>query len=407
MFRLQNIVIASLLLLGCAWADDTGFSSIWIDDSATVTEEAVAKTISDTTAQNPNPDHLVVLIHGFAVPRADSTVEYGIVSERIRKEYAKHGKSVAIVGIQWDSAVSLNLFSLPGKYHHKTLLSRKTGRFGARHTLLELQKHFPNAQISIMAHSMGCEVAAAATNPTMKFDKVTDELGAYRPDESVSLDGMVLCGADLNYDAAAHGGTSVNFQHGKMMYMTMSEVLGNDRDKILDLRRLLGGRALGSAFPKMTEQQYDGILGSRRIIFDNKQIPLEHFMLKYYSEWRLARIIPSLISYGDPQAPVSEDLAAINEVMDAPNTVEALAPYLNGKTFSSTLYAVWRLEHLLCGGSQHLADGYFSRLARVAKSTPRKVLYGRSESPCEQVKQGIFPSEEMMERAGAPSWARR
>lgn len=407
MLRLQSILLASLLLCCCAWADESSFSSIWIDGSATVTEEALAQTMSDTAAQNPNPDHLIVLIHGFAVTRAGSTAEYGVVSERIHKEFAKQGKSVAIVGIQWDSAVGGFIFSLPGKYHQKTLLARKTGRFGARHTLLELQKHFPNAHLSIMAHSMGCEVAAAATNPTMKFDKVTDSLGSYQPDGDVVLNGMVLCGADLEYDATVRGGTSVNFQHGNLIYMTMSEILGNDRDKILDLRRLLGGRALGSAFPKMSEKQYDAILGTRRIIFDNKRIPLEHFMLKYYSEWRLSRIIPSLICYVDPQAPISEDLAAITEVMDAPKNVDSLAPYLNSENFSASLYATWRLEHLLCGGSEHLADGYLEGLAKVLKSTPRKVLYGREESPCEQVKQGIFPSEKMMERAGAPSWARR
>ena len=396
------------LLLNCAVsADDSTFGHVWIGEDATVSEEEVVTALNTVAADEPNPDHIVVLIHGFATPRASSSHQFTILAERIKAEYAKHGKTVGILGVQWDYQVSGFIFKLPGAYHRKTLLARKVGRFGTRRLMLALKERFPNSHVNIMAHSMGCEVAAAAGNPTLKFDKVTDSLGAFEPDRSLRVNGTVLCGADLEYDVTVKGGDSVRFQHGNLIYMTLSQPLGHDRDKILDLRRLLGGRALGSTFPRMTEAQYDKALGSRKLILDNKRIPLDHHMLEYYSEWRLARIIPSLIYYADNQAPISPDAAAIAEVMDASNTVEALSPFLNSQNATTLVYAVWRIEHLLCGGSQHLADGYFTHIGKLLKTVPRKVTYARPSSPCEQVKRGLFPTEAMMERAGAPSWAHR
>ncbi len=94
--------------------------------------------------------------------------------------------------------------------------------------------------------------------------------------------------------------------------------------------------------------------------------------------------------------------------MDAPNEEEVLVKFLDFPQASSAIvYAVWRLEHLLCEGSAHFADEYLTSVMTVLKNKPRHLRRYHHQSPCELVKRGIFPTEQMLERAGAPAWAER
>jgi hypothetical protein len=411
--RLMNVfricLLLLLLLTTSAPGQETGFVPVWIDNQAVLEDDVVEGFVDQVEAKNSSPDHIVVLVHGFATPRASSTRQYTLLSERIRNEFAKHNQSVEIVGVQWHSKIEGIIFALPGEYKKKTVLARKVGRFGVRHLLLKLKERFPDSNLNIMAHSMGCEVTAAAMNSHMEFDEVTNSIGAYSPDSRLKLNGAALCGSDLDYDVTTRGhNQQLSIDGGKVLYLTLSQALGHRRDKVLELRSIIRGRALGSAFPRMTEKQYDNVLSKQMLILDNTNIPLSHSFVKYYDEWRLSQIIPTLIYYSSPDSmEPPPNVAIVQEVMSAPNTMEDLLPFVESDNISSMIYAMWRLEHLNCGGSQHLADGYLEGLVKTLRSTPRKVRRDQADSSCQTVKRELFPTEIMFERAGAPSWAHR
>ena len=169
--------IATLIFFGAlhpALADEVPFFPVWIDGSADLSSEATSALVDEFAEANPDPEHIVVWIHGFATTRDDSDKQFGVLTKRLAESFAKFGRRPAVVGIQWDSAASFNLFSIIPQYHGKTLLARKTGRHGARRFLLALQQRFPDAKITLMGHSMGCEVAMAAVRPTVDFGKNDD-----------------------------------------------------------------------------------------------------------------------------------------------------------------------------------------------------------------------------------------
>ena len=205
----------------------------------------------------------------------------------------------------------------------------------------------------------------------------------------------------------------------------------------------------GSAFPHMTEQQYDSIFSRRAVFFDQRDIPQGHEFVRYFSEARLGRILAAAVWIGDhpaegalaaagptlsvpvvrPEAargfvgplPESEpaqvgpklvevpepaDLSDLDKVLAAPNRIEELLPWLEAPNSSAQLYALWRLERILCGGSKHFADETLDKITRLLRSKPRLVWTERETSPCESVRRGYWPSEALMTKAGAPAWSR-
>ncbi len=257
-----------------------------------------------------------------------------------------------------------------------------------------------------MAHSMGCEVSVAAGSPELKFGDVTDSLGAFEPEKEIQVNALVLAGSDLDYDAGYKGRYNADFHRVGLLWMTMSRLYRRERDKVLDIRALIRGKAQGSTFPRMTAAQYEALFTGRKAVFDNESIPPTHDFLKYYDEARVARLVASMVYRADPTAvPKPADLEVIDEVMDAQAQVEALVPFLDSRQFSGTVYSLWRIEGLLGDGSRHFEDEYLSHIGDVAMDCPRSLRQRPYDSPCETVKRGYWPTPKALARAGAPEWA--
>lgn len=403
----MRILCIFLLLIGLALAQGAP-TLVWIDQTTRLTDDAINTALSQLAAQTPNPSHIVVLVHGFDVPREDSQAQFTTVAQRLQAAFAKAGQpNVAVLGVQWDSAVDAGLFSMEDAYNQKTLQSRATGRFGLRQLLIAVEKRFPGVPLDLMAHSMGCELAAAALRPDMKFDPTTDALGAFEPKTDFAINSFVMCGSDLDYDAAYKGDLAPKPQPVKLMWMTISPYLGeHEQDRVLKLRALIRGAAAGSVLPEFTELQWNGLTQGQRVLFDNVAIPTDHAYLSYYGEDRINRIVPNVIYKADPkgrQAP--PELASIAAVMAQPSLVNLLTPFLDSQDLSTKIYALYRLECLLCGGPKHLANEYLSNEFKKMRDRPKLVRQDCKDSPCQVMKQGFWPTEAEFTRAGAPKWA--
>jgi alpha/beta hydrolase family protein DUF900 len=401
-----TVCLGLLAHLGPLAADELPFFPVWIDGGAKLTAEATETLVQDFAQANPDPEHIVVWIHGFATTRADSTKEYTVLAERLNKTFDKVGVTrPAIVGIQWDSAAKLSIFTIIGQYDHITRRARETGRFGARRFLLALQERFPQAKISIMAHSMGCEVTLAALRPKVDFGK-KDKENAFEPDAPLTLFAASLLGADLDYDIAAKSRLPLKSHGIHLLWLTQDSLFRrDDQDKVLSLRAIISGKALGAAFPLMTEEQYDSLLGRRAMVFDKRDIPRYHRFLLYYDQERIEHIVRGILVKAGASIEPPEELAEIDAVMEAPNEVEALVPFLDAPLFSGQVYAIWRLEHLLGAGSSNFANGALQRVATAIYHRPKVIHKLRKDSPSPSVQKGLWPTEEGLARAGAPQWA--
>jgi hypothetical protein len=386
------------------------FSSLWADKTATVTPEAVAATIEGIKKQQADPEHIVLFVHGFDVARDSSTEAFDALASRLATEFAKTNSRVAYAGMQWDSLADGGIFDLPGQYFAKVPLARSVGRGPARQLLLEIQKAFPKARITVMAHSMGCELTAAASVPELTYtDGAEQFVETYQPDKDIYLHMVVLCGSDLDYDIWSKGKVSARDQEHarmKMMWSTVAPYNG-EGDKVLTLRGRVRGRAGGSAFPALTLEQLETVLTNRRVIFDGENIPEDHHFSLYYNEARLQRIVPTMLYVANPKGPMPNDMAEVANVMAAPNDLNSLIGYLDGPLYGSRYYALWRLEHLNCGDARHMSDGTLEKIGRMLKDKPQKIWREAPKSECITVKKEQFPSEKMMTKAGAPPWARK
>lgn len=403
-------VLASLTLLAClmlgAWAQ-TPYVPVWVDSSGKLSDQAVADVVAQVAAENPNPDHIVVIVHGFATDRETSTEQYNTIGPRFKAAFDKLGKKAVVVGFQWDSAVQGGLLSMEGEYFDMIPRAHVTGRNALRQVLLALQQKFPKAALNIAGHSMGCEVSAAAVVPELKFSEEDPQGEVYQPGQDIHLNTATLAGSDLDYDIWFKGGVPARADKHrcKFMWMTMSRILGDEQDEVLKMRSMVRGAASGGTFPLMTTQQYDTMFKNRAVVYDNQDIPTDHAFLKYYSDERLARIVPAAIYIADPGQPEPDELAELDTIVQAPDVENILLPMLDSPRLAGQVYALWRLEALECGGSQHLSDGYLMSIARKMRKTPRAIRGMRPDSECKAVQKGYWPTKKMMERAGAPEWA--
>lgn len=395
----------SLVLLLTLGAFAQGpYIPVWVDATGKLTEQQVADVVAQVKAADPDPQHIVVLIHGFATDQATSTEQYNTLGPRFTDAYTKGGRRVAVVGIQWDSAVDAGLLGMEGAYWDMIPRAHLVGRNGVRQVLIALQQAFPRAALDIDAHSMGCEVTAAALAPEIKFSE--DDKGGeiYQPGTAIYLNTTTLAGSDLDYDIFVKSGVQARSvdRRVKLMWMTMSRVLGDDQDKVLKLRAMTRGEAAGATFPKMTEQQYDTFFQERALVFDNTGIPKDHSFLTYFDEERLARTVPAAIFVADPTAPEPEELQELDAIIAGPALEKYFVPLLDSHRLATQAYALWRLEGINCGGSQHFADGYLIGLAKKMRMQPRSVSIARKDSPCKTVREGIWPTRTEMKNAGAP-----
>lgn len=379
------------------------FAPLWVDRTAVVTPEALSATVAAVKKQQADPQHVVLFIHGFDVKRDSSTVEFDALADRLHEQFQPSHDRVAYAGIQWESADDASVLKLANIYWQKISLARSVGRGPARQLLIALHKQFPKAHISVMAHSMGCEVAAAAVVPEIQYADQLPFVDTYQPTADVPLLLMALCGSDLDYDiwAKSHAQAKAVDQRTKLNWQTVAPYLGKG-DKVLAMRAKLRGLAAGSSFPKMTVEQLDGSCSRRHIVFDGEDIPTDHAFSKYYDSERLARIVPTIHWLVDPKLPTPREVSELDTILAAPNDVDSLAPFLDNGRYGTLFYTLWRLERLNCGDARHMTDSTLDEAARLLKDKPQMIFKLQQKTDCVTIKNGQFPTETMMTRHGAP-----
>ena len=391
------------------YLDPKNYSQLWVDKTAVVTPEAVAATVAGVKKQQANPDHIVVFIHGFDVKRNSSTAEFDGLASRLQTEFDSTRTRAAYAGIQWESASDQSVFQLANVYWQKISVARSTGRGPARELLLALQKEFPKAHISLMAHSMGCEVAAAALVPEIEYADQVPFVPTFEPGTEVKLNMVALCGSDLDYDiwSKSRADARAQNQRANLNWQTISPYEKGKKDKVLSYRARLRGKAAGSAFPKMTLQQIDEQVGNRRILLDGRDIPTSHDFSKYYDQARLARMVPVMLYLVNPRLAKPPELAEVDQILMAPDDVNALLPYLDGPQVSTLFYALWKLERVNCGDARHMTDGTLEVATQLLREKPKMIWRVAPKSECATLKNEHYPTTNMMTRAGAPPRSRK
>jgi esterase/lipase superfamily enzyme len=377
---------------------------LWIGDNETggVSDADLKATLDQIEPENP--EDIVVLIHGFETSREESLAQYKILAPRIKEQFAKNGGPVAVVGVQWDSKAGGFILTLPWAYLDKAELAMKVGRMGVRQLLFALKERFPEARLTLLGHSMGCEVSGGALRPDWGDEAQPETV--FKPGEPIPMHGVVLLGSDLDYDAAYKGGVSATQAPPKLLWMTMSRVTVSrfEKDRVLQLRSLFRGKASGAAFPRMTEQQYDYLIKNRVVVFDNTDIPPTHHFLSYADETRLAQIAHALM-YKAGKASEPEMFQEMDQVLDGPGGVDGLTPWFAQPDLTPHIYALWRLEHEKCGGSTHLTDETLSEVARLVRPRPRQIRHLQANSRCVNLKDKNWPSQLVLDQFGAPEWS--
>jgi hypothetical protein len=410
---LQKVVrILWLLLVLLSWpVRATPFVSSWLGQGGLLSSAELDSLTAQIRACHQQPLHLVLLVHGYDTPKERSDQEFTQVAQLIDTQFQSAGQSVVVLGLQWESAVGgAGIPWQAGDAYLESLQrARRVGRKAVRQLSLHLKEQFPTTHFHLFAHSLGCEVSAAALFPTMLYKDDTPLVEPYAPERPLEVVLLALTGADLDYDCWYHSGLEFRSQKAsfRLLWQTVSGYLERGRDRVLQIRQVIRGMAAGSAFPRMTEAQYDNLFNNRAVVFDNREIPEGHALVDYFSAHRIARLVDTalyLSSADEINKPA--DLDEIDAVLQSPRTLEGLRKWLDHPASTVQLYALWRLENLLCGSSRHLADETLDQVTRLLRNTPRAVWGEREESPCQCIRQGLWPTEAQMTKAGAPAWSR-
>jgi len=207
---------------------------------------------------------------------------------------------------------------------------------------------------------------------------------------------MVLAGADLDRDLLFHNSGWEKGVLPRLLWLTRPE-FGGGRDEVLVLRKLArGAPALGNAGAQLRAEQFDALFSNRRLVFDTQAIPRNHLMIRYYDRARVDRLAQAAAHLRDPEKRESALLRDLQEVLTRRPTVATLTPYLASPETSVKLYALWRMEKLLCGGSGHLEDDYLVRVADLGRRRPRRLPEERRDSPCRTVREGYWPPADLI-----------
>ena len=405
----QNLACFFLLsvLPLSASAQPTGFVPAWLNDGSPISDSDLNTIVQSVGAQQANPDHIAIMIHGLGNTRDDSTSQFNALGPLLTAQYTAANKKVVVVGVQWDSGADMNLFNAEDVYLSMVGRARKTGHWPTRQVLLRLQQAYPKASFDIYAHSLGCEVTAACMVPQIEYTDDIAKSQAFEPTQNLHVNMITLAGSDLNYNvwSQSHVDALQKQPLVKKLWMTMSPYVGeDDQDQVLQLRAMVRGVAGGSAFPSMTKEQYKVLLGGNRLVIDNQDIPTDHAFLKYYNEARLTRVVPLAVHVADPSFPEPKEFDDLNMARKMPDQVAALQPYLDSPHLTTVMYTLWRMEQMLCGNNNHLGDGTIEKMARLLKNQPSLVRVERKSSPCKDLSNGYFPAENQLIRAGAPNW---
>ncbi len=399
--------LVALLLLLPALAQDAAVP-IWLGDGSLLSPADLEAALGRVLKNQPGPQHIVVLVHGYHTTREESAQQFQEIGRRFQSQYAACNENALVIGLQWESAIAGAGVPWEAEEAYLSMVgrARKVGHNAARQVLMRLAKQFPKADMSLYGHSLGCEVSAACLLPEINYGDDLEKSSAYLPQQDLSCLLISLVGSDLDYDVWYKSGLVFRDKkpRARMIYMTISPYLG-DRDKTLQVRQMSRGVAGGSAFPRMTVQQCDKVYKNRAIMFDNRGIPTNHSYTNYYGDERVSRLVSVARYLANPKkAPEPVELAEADKILKLPNTLEAIVPYLDSELISSQLYALWRVEQINCHGSIHMCDQTLGKLAGMLRNTPAKIKKERPHSACKTVQKGIWPTEKTMTRAGAPNW---
>ena len=117
--------------------------------------------------------------------------------------------------------------------------------------------------------------------------------------------------------------------------------------------------------------------------------------------------LTAAIYLANPSVPEPKELVDMDRVLMQPAQVSALLPYLDSQYLSAKFYALWRIEGIVDGGSQHFSDETIDKVDLLLRHQPRQVWKERVASKCKSIRSGYWPTEATMTRAGAPGWAKR
>ncbi|MBM3465185.1 MAG: alpha/beta hydrolase [Armatimonadetes bacterium] len=412
----RHLAILSILwVLACSAAradDQLPFVGVWIDGTAALSDADVNAAMDALAARESDPQQIVVLIHGFATPRADSTKQYTVMGQRALDAFQKYQTRTVVLGIQWDSMppaknwlkqvieATIGL-SDNNPYLQKVQLAREVGRNGGRHVMSAVRKRFPNANVNVFAHSLGTDVTAHILAPNYAGDATLPEGDIYAPGEWMSLNVVAFAGADLDFNLLYRNKRAVQqLGHGKLFWLTQGEAAGlSVEDSVLFLRSIIRGRAaLGDRYPVMHSRQIDVLCGTRRLVLDPKDIPADHDILKYYSAARINNLAQAAVAITN--AAVRDPLLdELSKVIEAPNDVKMLSEFFKSAVMSVQYYAFWRVETIICGRAVHLGDGTIASVAVQLRDNPRAInAEYRWRCPCEVVRRGIWPTGWMIQR---------
>lgn len=406
-----HLILIWIFLAISAWAQTPpGQVNVWLGDGTTFDGKAQAQALQQMKKVQPKPQHIVVLLHGYNVVQESSEEQYRELGDRIQKEMQKRSQRALVLGFQWQSAEPGNAVPWQAEETYLKALGRgrSLGRSAARQFLMAIQKQYPGVPVSILAHSMGCEVAIATFLPNIKYPDDVSVGPAFQPKQNFKPNLVALAGSDIDYDLWYQSGVELGAAGkplARMMWMTQSDYV-SDRDKALLVRQVARGQAGGTFFPRMTEKQYDLLFKSAAVMFDDEEIPMNHAFVSYYDEERLARVLPTAIYLSNPKSPKPTEFAEAEAILKLPNRAEVFKPWLSNDHLTAQMYALWRLENLFCGGSKHFADETLDKVARLLRNTPSVVWREQKNSPCRSIHEEYWPTEEQMTRAGAPRWAK-
>ncbi|MBM3462426.1 MAG: alpha/beta hydrolase [Armatimonadetes bacterium] len=400
-----------------ALAEELPFVPAWMDEGTKISDSAAQAAVDALAARDADPTNIAVLIHGFATPRADSTAQFTVIGNEVNQAFRARGQEVLVLGIQWDSNpgkmdkwlpqvaldTMLGIIGLASPsddpYIEKVHMARNVGRLGARQVLVRVRQRFPRAKLHFMAHSLGSEVTLHAVDPRFReHPEDGGPLPSYEPQVKLNPANIVLCGADLNYDLLYKSNVGADPDPGgyATLWLTVAPAMQNRFDLVLEFRRVLrGDAALGNKVPRMRVDQTDLMYGMRKIYFDTHDIPADHSILTYYNAKRVDRV-SELITWQNGGGPEPKDFKILDAIV-ASSDVPTLAANFNNLNLCVQLYALWRLDNLLCGSCMHFADGYTRSVAKAVEERPQAIPHIRETSPCRVVRSGLWPTNAMIQ----------
>jgi alpha/beta hydrolase family protein DUF900 len=370
---------------------DLGYHPVLLAKDGRAEAASLDGLIGSLRKEQPGPEQIVVMIHGFGTTLRGGIEDYQRLSKRLGGQGEAIGLRTALVGVHWESspgslgawfpqAVGHRLTSLLGMrkavnnpYLEKMRLARCTGRNGLRAVFFRLQDAFPAAKVHVLAHSMGAQAVVSAMAPDC-WEPGEKERSIEQRERTLRLGVVTLAGADIDCDVFCRDsqpGIREALAQAEVWWVT---VPGRGKaDGILELRRGAGrGDAVGNRGIELEREDLNNLLTRRGLVLDQGNVPVEHRMTDYYNERRLEGLAQSLLYLQDPAAPAGQKsiLASLDRILEADPGTLASEPKRDACV---SLYTDWRLDPGAGG-----VDGV--RIARDKRSPSAKVAGVRQEA---------------------------